>query len=130
MAFLDETGLAELWSLIQSEDSKITELTDTKAKIESGSYIGNGNAKVGNKNTLSFGFVPKVVIIVTGGVYGTASGSVFIQGQTTSNYIGYPNNTGVYVSLEWSGNKLSWYSDTADRQFNLSGKTYHYVVFG
>ena len=130
MAFLDETGLAELWSLIQSEDSKITELANTKAKIASGSYNGNGNAKVGNKHTLNFGFVPKVVIIVADGVFGTSAGSVFVQGQSVSNYIGYTNNTGVYIELQWSGNTVSWYSDTADRQLNASGKTYRWVAIG
>jgi hypothetical protein len=47
MAFLDETGLAELWSLIQAEDVKYD-------KVAKGSYVGTGTYREGNPNSLKY----------------------------------------------------------------------------
>ena len=58
MAFLDETGLAELWSLVKAEDAK-------GVKIAAGSYVGTGTYGSSNPNSLTFDFVPKIVMLFT-----------------------------------------------------------------
>ena len=43
MAFLDETGLAELWSLIKGEDAEfLASALSADVKIGTGSYTGTG----------------------------------------------------------------------------------------
>ena len=123
MAFLDETGLAELWSLIRAED-------DTKAQIAIGSYTGANTSGSSGKNTLTFDFVPKMVAIVADGVNDAYAGTLFVQGQTVSNYFGFVNDTSKKITVSWSGNSVSWYASYANSQFNASGKTFLYVAIG
>ena len=58
MAFLDETGLAELWTLVKAEDAE-------RAEIEVKSYTGTGTYGSANPNSLTFNFVPKIVFIMS-----------------------------------------------------------------
>lgn len=121
MAFLDETGLAELWSLIKAEDAK-------GAKIATGSYKGTGTSGASNPCKLTFNFTPKVVMI-----YG---------GDTGYMPCAFPYMWGsAYMSLQLasydflcevtvSGNTMSWYYNDAAWQLNASGKTYQYVAIG
>lgn len=85
-------------------------------KIEMGSYVGTGTYGADNPNSLTFSFVPKVLLIVEYvWLYGKDSGS-------TGSY---------YATLTWTDNTVSWYySSSADRQLNKSGTTYNYVAIG
>ena len=129
MAFLDETGLAELWSLVKAEDAK-------GAKIAAGSYIGTGTYGASNPCSLTFDFEPRVVVFtgrnpaayvetqpkVTGGiVYWGVTTTMYANGMDTENTITY------------SGNTMSWYCDSGYGgyiQLNESGRTYHYIAIG
>lgn len=123
MAFLDETGLAELWALIKAEDDAVQE---NGVKIAYGSYTGTGTSKSGNENSLTFSFVPKVVVIGKGGYYGDFS---WVRGQ--ANGKSYVDSSQVQsVILTWSGNTISWYGSSAAIQLNESGSTYYYVAIG
>lgn len=69
MAFLDETGLAELWTLIQGEDKK-------RAQVEAGSYTGNGGTTpttTAKTQTIPLSFTPKAVFVypADGSLYST-----------------------------------------------------------
>jgi len=141
MAFLDETGLAELWSLVKAQDSGVTTamtaLANTKAKIATGSYTGTGTGGESNPNSLTFSFAPKFVFIIP-------------QSSNSDRYWGAfipPANVGLssasdsaerITNCSLSGNTLSWYyyqfgvdaNTTATRQLNQSGVAFQYVAIG
>lgn len=78
MAFLDETGLAELWSLVKAEDAK-------KVQMVTGSYTGTGT----KTKSLTFDFVPKFVLVH------------YTGGDRASGY--NPSQFGIYPSLNRNG---------------------------
>ena len=127
MAFLDETGLAELWSLIQAEDVK-------HDKIAKGSYVGTGKYGSSNKNSLTFPFEPKVLII---NVPYFSSNMYFwcpyVCGASQVIVFNI-NDHGIFkINVTVSGNTISWYlvdNVNAAAQMNHSGTTYHYVAIG
>ena len=108
------------------------------AKIVTGSYVGTGGYKESNPTTLSFDFVPKVVIFYqkdSGGVSATTTskgGALLVNGVTqyyVSDYIGNASYT-KYITITWNGNSVSWYGDNAEAQMNKSGIEYVYAAFG
>lgn len=116
---LDETGLAELWSLIKAGDAKA-------AKIVTGEYNGTGQyySKANNyyENTLTFDFEPKLVIIVAGsssdadGAYGGYSGTneaMFLTKHRVIRTSDATNTLGYGVYVKFSGNTVTWYSSTS-----------------
>lgn len=103
-----------------------------KVQIATGSYTGTGTYGSGNKNSLTFAFAPKFLVVAKDGrltayekgSFYWISPSTGSVGITTSNADYTP-----YVSV--SGNTVSWYDATSSYdQFNESGKTYYYVAFG
>lgn len=112
----------------------------TAPKIETGSYVGTGTYGASNPNTLTFGFVPKLVLIYNGskdyamffafGLGGgyTSGGYLFAW----SSEMAVSNDT--YAKI--NGNVLNWYasntSATTSRsiQFNVESQTYHYLAIG
>lgn len=111
MAFLDETGLAEVWSLANNKF----------LHVAMGGY--NGTVKYGssNPNTLTFNFAPKLVFIYSDsassadGSYGNSGSNEFmiftryraLRGSDATNTLGYS----VYVKFD--GNTVTWYSSTS-----------------
>lgn len=104
----------------------------TAPRIETGSYTGTGSSGSSQKNTLTFDFVPAVVIITEVSQSSFYPGNVLINGQTESNGIGsIPSSGGNYsMAVDWTDKKVSWYAGEADRQLNKSGVTYHYFAIG
>lgn len=113
---------------------------NTKAKIETGSYTGNGNTQSGNPNSLTFGFVPKVVFICRD-ILNIFNAGLFFTIALAASYkqYGYANisgSSGIYVSdrnfAMCNGNTLSWYynGNVAEEQLNVSGITYYYIAIG
>lgn len=112
----------------------------TAPKIETGGYVGTGTYGASNPNTLTFGFVPKLVLIYNGskdyamffafGLGGgyTSGGYLFAW----SSEMAVSNDT--YAKI--NGNVLNWYasntSATTSRsiQFNVESQTYHYLAIG
>ncbi len=141
MAFLDETGLAELWSLVKAEDAK---LAAVDVKIEIGSYNGTGAYGASNPNSLTFGFAPKFIVVYGGTTTLTKSGMAnplfMIRG--TNGVTIFPYSTGTYSNqyyplvTTWNGNTVSWYGKDTEQynecwaQHNESNQTYHYIAFG
>lgn len=102
----------------------------TAPKIEIGSYVGTGSYGQNNPNSLTFGFVPSLVIVMsknhdTGGspvAHGflLPKSGVFITGVTTYNY---PMDT---ISI--SGTTVTWYyKNHAQGQLNQT-VTYEYTA--
>ena len=130
MAFLDETGLAELWKLIQDEDADVAALVNTKAKIVTGSYAGTGAS--GYTRTITIGFKPKFVMVSIASLNVSRDGS---QGFV----IWHDGVSGFYV-CEGNGSALirttpldagfTINNASSNAVFNVSGTTYYYVAIG
>ena len=125
MAFLDETGLAEVWSLANAKFGHIVH----------GTYTGNGNYGSGNPNTLTLPFAPKMILIYrdnsSGSTFypwGSQEWGIFAEGAIlcANEYSGNAVGTSAYIT-EW-GTTVKWYAGKAQDQANISGKKYHYVA--
>ena len=125
MAFLDENGVAELWSLVKAED----------LKIKVGSYTGGGGYGESAPNSLTFDFVPKVILVsVSRNVSGQAAWmGIMLEdvGVSIANTLNTGTNANVInqTIAEW-GKTVKWYATTAGWQYNVLGATYHYVAIG
>ena len=111
-------------------------------KIATGSYKGTGTYGSSKKNTLTFEFEPKMLIVIANKYSSTsdfllafkdASNKAGIQG--IGNYV-YPfinsSNSGTVISFD--GNTVSWYGINAEKQLNYisgsTGYTYSYIAIG
>ena len=107
MAFLDETGLAELWSLVKAEDA---EVLASCAKIVHGSYTGGNKSGSSYPNSLTFGFEPKVVFVGWPASYNTSAALIFVNNKSANYYtVGCTfggNNYPVGISYKFSGNTV------------------------
>ena len=128
MAFLDETGLAELWSLINAKH----------ARFEIGYYAGTGTYGSDNKSSLTFTNEPKMVFITslhpsdqTGNFYCEAvldwtalkvnSGKQKIVYNLRSNQL--------YVTLSNNNKTINWHcTQSASGQMNANGYQYQYTA--
>lgn len=106
-------------------------------QIETGSYVGTGTYGSSNPNSLTFGFVPKVILInasttrissnyngilINGGNFGLVFRNIRVD-DTTGAISG--------CSLLFSDTNVSWYNiDSAVYQLNESGITYTYTAIG
>ena len=101
-----------------------------KARVQVGSYVGTGTYGYDNPNTLTFGFVPKLLII-SGYTSNGTSTVTFVRGASSASF---PANGDTYFSmaLSWNGKKVSWYNTgyNANLQANKSGAYYNYVAIG
>lgn len=100
-------------------------------QIATGSYTGTGTYGSGNKNSLTFDFVPKFVFVMRSVDYGNEDymEQFFAINGTTKMKTCYMLS-GYRMNVEWSGNTISWYSDGAHYQLNNSGKRYSYIAIG
>lgn len=119
------------------EDTTLTNVLGTKLTvgglIESGSYVGTGTYEQANPNTLTFSFVPYMVVILANSAGTFYPGVVFIKGQTLSDGIGYNEHiNGSYaLSVSWGSKTVSWYSNsTPGTQLNSEGTSYYYFAIG
>ena len=106
--------------------------TVTAPKIETGRYVGTGTYGQSNPNTLTFDFIPEVVIITRMSVFSYYPGNVLVNGQTYSGGIGSVNNSAdAYgMTIDWTGKNVSWYAEDASKQLNNSGAGYCYFAIG
>ena len=106
----------------------------TAPKIETGSYVGTGTYGASNPNTLTFGFVPKLVWIYEANknYISTSAGYNGLWFDSWA-YLSYLLDSGTtvtrYASL--SEKTLSWYeSSNAFNQLNNSNVVYTYFAIG
>lgn len=108
-----------------------------KSLIETGSYQGADKYGSSQKNSLTFSFVPKLLVIVSGGISSQNNHrlAVFPYG---CNYVATKhngsnssaNNMNVVVS-GWGTNTIFWYhADSAQDQMDFGSHTYYYAVIG
>lgn len=129
MAFLDETGLVELWGLIKAKDEA---LAAADVKIATGTYTGNGNSGKSSPNVLTFDFEVKFLLV--GKVLSTGSSSYInhiIAGKGASQYGVISNTSMSYPTpVAFDGNAVSWYCENTTMQFNENNNNYYYVAIG
>lgn len=138
MAFLDETGLAELWSLIKAEDNKAP-------KVAVGSYVGTVSStkeKITTPTvTLTMGFKPKLVIIMdsTRARFYRPSNTesfeffIWVDGVSEATMYEYNGSTTIYPSATDDG--FSFYCQIAGNNgtygcLNRESYTYKYFAIG
>ena len=95
-------------------------------KFQTGSYTGTGAYGSGSRNSLTFSFVPKFVILLN--VNGKSPCELTWTYGAQS--FAFPTFTpATYASL--SGKTLSWYNDSNEQeQANVSGVKYYWTAFG
>ena len=102
-------------------------------KFAFGSYIGTGTYGTANPNTLTFDFVPKLLVIMdnTRTITSDSNFLHIIWGYTEVFSTEGKNNDTVKNYLSFSGNTVHWYNEnSAIYQHNFSGDTYHYFAIG
>ncbi len=118
----------------QKIDAAIKTAAQGNCRVAVGSYVGTGAYGEANPNSITCPFRPLFIILDTQSLRGSSYGQ-----QHTIFYYGMENALGCETSsqlvLSWDGNTVTWYltgnnSEPAKRQFNTSGKTYHYIVVG
>lgn len=106
--------------------------------VATGSYTGNGNVGSSKKNSLTFSFKPKLVIVLGPDAYGLMirGNSVGICHEISSSH------DASFLAVTWSNSGINWYctqhrnypgstdSVAAKDQLNASGKTYYWVAIG
>ena len=108
--------------------------TDSKAKIQTGSYVGTGTYGVNHPNQIVLPFPPQFFAIIP--VTGSSNNHhavIGIPGALSLRYNAYSGFSDYYIAteIEAIGNVLQWYTATnAVDQLNYKGATYKYVVFG
>ena len=95
-------------------------------RVETGSYTGTGTYGASNKNSLTFAFNPKLVLILCGAYVGIMfSGSatgVVLRGSSTP-----------LINLSWGDQSVSWYyssGNSAEYQLNTLNTKYNYIAIG
>ena len=108
-----------------------TAISDTP-KIAVGSYTGSGSCGASSPRTLTFAFQPKLVIIVVNSWDYLKAGTALISGQSLSAGIGGGTSSGACLGLtvSWSGNSVTWYGPSAEKQLDVENCEYFYCAVG
>lgn len=94
----------------------LEEYQNNQMRVFSDSYQGTGTFGESSPNTLIFDFQPKFAFVIKEG-----DSLGFMWG-------GSPTVGNIHISSNL--NTLSWYSDSAEEQYNSSGIKYYYTVLG
>ena len=136
----------EIFSKIKNLVDIATNSANSKAKIETGNYVGTGQSGASNPCTLTLGIVPKIVIIYElyrgdrtsraawfANLKSEYNDTSIFQGKYICGYYdlfsyddNYLTQSGRNYS-KFSGNQLSWYGTIP---MNTSGTTYEYIAIG
>jgi hypothetical protein len=121
-------------------------LTNGKARIETGSYVGTGTSDESGASSITFSFAPKVVQLLcykNGSIYywpgisSVTSVPLFELDTTYKRNLGFYNssqtamNTNVRAKKSADGKTLYWYTtDSAGAQCNTEGYIYYWIAIG
>ena len=114
---------------VNSEISDVLAQLDTKAKVQTGSYVGTGTYGASNPCSLTFDFAPKLVIIRK--TNGSETG-IFVYNSETYLVLGGLRDSS-FGPCSQSNNTISWYYEvekTPREQLNEQNKTYVWVAIG
>lgn len=97
-------------------------------KVQTGSYEGTNTTGASNAISITFDFVPKMLVVQTPG--GTAvnpyKAMIWVHGNTKSECIGSSSHSAT-VTLD--GTTLSWYTSNAADMMNTAA-TYYWIAIG
>lgn len=102
-----------------------------KARVQVVSYVGTGTYGSSNPNSLTFDFVPKLVIITGGDTI--LGGQVYmITGDTYARSQFYSGSPGADIVITWNQKKVLWYCYNSSQyhQMNVSGGKYSAIAIG
>lgn len=107
-------------------------------QIAIGSYTGNGKYGESNPNSLTFGFVPKIVFISgnSSSSLRLYQGSINVVNEFGNAFsIPYSSSSNVYAYgwyVSVTNNQVSWYTEfsSPEYQMNDSNSTYYYIAIG
>lgn len=127
---------------VNSEISEVLAQLGTKAKIQTGSYVGTGTYGADNPCSLTFDFVPLFLMICRKDLGSSSSVSSQYQmfycygmtSQLNQYYLG-DSTTGKKIVITASGNTVSWnFSNfntiNTDELLNTQGTEYQWVAIG
>lgn len=108
------------------------------AQIETGSYTGTGTYGSGNPNSLTFGFVPQLLVVQLRSSSGRVNGiwlGLFSPSLYTESYSDMAYRYGLGSATDDCHAKRTettvyWYSTSAPDQFNNSNQKYTYFAIG
>ena len=96
-----------------------------KARVQVVSYVGTGTYGSDHPSSLTFDFVPKVVMIRCDGDTNIFD-AIYGMRNVVTNF-----STGYYVTVKWSKKTLSWYSvNDSWTQMNYAGDKYYAIAIG
>lgn len=99
-----------------------------KARVQVLSYVGTGTYGSSNPNSLTFDFVPKIVVIQSSTENSKYGSCIVLNG--TKQAITYPS-TDYTSEFSWNKKTVSWYNqDGSDYQLNKSNAKYTAVAIG
>lgn len=125
-------------ALLNRHANTLNQLAAADLKIAMGTYTGTGSCGSDNKNSLTFNFQPKLVLVMGG-----AQSCLFLRGFEAG--LGHGCVSGdadrLIQTAAWSGNTLTWYVHEAigdvgsfqlwaSHQLNATNTTYHYLAIG
>lgn len=104
-------------------------------QIATGTYTGTGTYGRENPSTLTFGFVPKLVLVFETGSGHTANWMLMVALDDNEHGPLMPDNgngVGAFVKYRFSGKSVSWYTSNpiAGQQANTDGGKYGYFALG
>lgn len=113
-----------------ADNEKIEEALNGTPKISVGSYTGTGEYGASHPNTLTFPFVPKLVVIQEKAAGSSNSGAILIYGQESCT--GIVTAHGLALTVSWVGKTVSWYTSQnyPQYQLNTDTQTYYYWAIG
>lgn len=130
-------------AMLNSDESAVTNmdgdelLTIPGVQIATGSYVGTGTYGSSNPCTLTFDFVP-ILVVIRSQTLALYADVVFVSDADSASVMTGPasyqssQDVSAYpLRLSWTDNTLAWYSSLGvDPQLNTSNRTYLYVAFG
>ena len=111
-------------------EAALADLTEAVAgcgncQIVYGSYAGAGNYGSTHPNSLTFSGQPLLVLVLDDRLGAIAA---LVHGAPCATLM-YPRDNIREMDLIWSGNSVSWNSDSTINQMNASGRLYYYIAF-
>lgn len=129
-----DDALTTIKALIDSNYSELSSLVNSKARIAAGSYVGTGKYGASNPCSLTFNFVPLLVVVQTkeySAGNATSATLVIVPQSKQAWAFGNFYNKVEYNIISLSGNTLSWYNESDEfKQLNIKGRVYCYTAIG
>lgn len=97
--------------------------------VTMGTYIGTGEYGASHPNSLTFNFVPRIIIILGDESVNLGYGIGIFMGGCLSGFSAQNQGHSLTVTWDTDGKKVDWYnSNNTSNQLNVLNATYTYVA--